>query len=408
MHLGLLDKIFQPKDVKAASAVQGYFSTLSAYTPSFTSYSGGLYEAMQTRAAIHAFANHCSKLKPEVVGSGNPQLKRLLQYKPNPYMTTSQFLYRVATIFACTNNCFIVPLYSEMTDDITGFYPLMPNRTELVHVNGEPYLRYSFANGQKAAIEYSKVGHITQMQFDHDFFGASNAEALKPTLDMIHIQNQGIVEAVKNGASLRFLAKLAQTLKPSTLDAERRALRESNLSAENNGGFLLVDAKYEDVKQINSQPYVVDEKQMDLIQRNIHNYFGTNDHILQNSYSEDEYNAWYESKIEPFAVQLGMALTNMTFTDREVSFGNEIMFSANRLQYASTASKLAITQQLFDRGIMSQNDVCDVWQLPHVEDGDRRFIRGEYINTDNKDSVPAASQGAVPATEEAEENGVQT
>lgn len=388
--MGLLDVIF-PNRNKNLQAVEGYFQTLTAYNPVFTSFEGGVYEVMQTRAAIHAFALHCSKLKPEIVGSRNERLARILQHKPNPYMNTAQFLYRVATIYAATNNVFIAPIYGADYETIIGYYPLSPDRVEIVHVHQKPYLRYTFANGQKAAVELERAGIMTQMQYKSDFFGESNAEIIDPTLQMIHMQNEGIVNAVKNGAALRFIARLAQTFKPSTLAEERKSLRESNLSADNNGGFLLIDGKYSDVKQIDSKPFIVDAEQMALINANIFNYFGTNEDILQNKFNEERANAFYEGKIEPFAVNLGLTMTNMTFTDHAISFGNEIMFSANRLQYASTSAKLQVSQQLFDRGILSQNDVCDIWQLPHIEGGDRRFIRGEYRDNDEeKQPTPPA------------------
>ena len=385
--MGLLEKLFPRR--KDADKVEGYFKTLTAYTPVFTTFEGGVYEVMQTRAAIHAFATHISKLKPEIVGSRNEKLARILSHRPNPYMNTSQFLYRTATIYAATNNAFIVPLYGPDYQTITGYYPLCPERVEIVQVQGKPYLRYMFANGQRAAVELENAGVLTQMQFKNDFFGDSNAGIIDPTLKLIDIQNQGIVQAVKNGATLRFIAKLAQTLKDSTIREERARLREENLAAENTGGIFLVDAKYSDVKQIDSKAFVVDAEQMKIINENVYNYFGVNEYILQNKFNEEQFNAWYEGKLEPFIVQLGLALTNMTFSDHEIAFGNEIMFSANRLQYASTNAKLQVSQQLFDRGILSQNDVCDIWQLPHIEGGDKRYIRGEYKDNGAKEDTPA-------------------
>ena len=383
--MGLLEKIF-PRRV-GADKVEGYFKTLTAYNPVFTTFEGGVYEVMQTRAAIHAFANHISKLKPEIVGSRNEKLARILSHRPNPYMNTSQFLYRVATIFAANNNSYIAPIYGPDYQSIVGYYPLCPDRVELVQVNGKLFIRYTFANGQRAAIEYENAGVLTQMQYKNDFFGDSNAGVIDPTLQMIDIQNQGIVQAIKNGATLRFIAKLAQTLKDSTIREERARLREENLAADNTGGIFLVDAKYSDVKQIDSKSYVCDAEQMKLINENVYNYFGVNEAILQNKFNEEQFNAWYEGKLEPFIVQLGLALTNMTFSDHEIAFGNEIMFSANRLQYASTNSKLLVSQQLFDRGILSQNDVCDIWQLPHIEGGDKRYIRGEYKENGAKEKT---------------------
>ena len=117
---------------------------------------------------------------------------------------------------------------------------------------------------------------------------------------------------------------------------------------------------------------------MEQINENVFNYFGTNANILQNKYSEDEWNAYYEGKIEPFALQLSLVMSNMTFTARELSFGNAITFTANRLQYASNQTKLNISTQLFDRGLMSRNDVMDIWNMAHVEDGDKYYIRKEY------------------------------
>ena len=385
--MGLLEKIFPRRG--ETEKIEGYFKTLTAYQPVFTTFEGGVYEVMQTRAAIHAFATHISKLKPEIVGSRNEKLARILSHRPNPYMNTSQFLYRVATIYAATNNAFIVPLYGPDYQTIVGYYPLCPDRVEIVQVQGKPYLRYTFTSGQRAAVELDRAGVLTQMQFKNDFFGDSNAGIIDPTLQMIDIQNQGIINAVKNGASLRFIAKLAQALKDTTIREERQRLREENLASENTGGFLLVDAKYSDVKQIDSKAFIVDAEQMKIINENVYNYFGVNEAILQNKFNEEQFNAWYEGKLEPFIVQLGLALTNMTFSDHEIAFGNEIMFSANRLQYASTNSKLMVSQQLFDRGILSQNDVCDIWQLPHIEGGDRRYIRGEYKDNGTTDEKPA-------------------
>ena len=392
--MGLLEKLFPRR--KDADKVEGYFKTLTAYNPVFTTFEGGVYEVMQTRAAIHAFATHISKLKPEIVGSRNERLARILSHKPNPYMNTSQFLYRTATIYAASNNAFIVPLYGPDYQTITGYYPLYPERVEIVQVQGKPYLRYTFLNGQRAAIELENAGVMTQMQYKNDFFGDSNAGVIDPTLKLIDIQNQGIVQAVKNGATLRFIAKLAQTLKDATIREERARLREENLAAENSGGIFLVDAKYSDVKQIDSKSFVVDAEQMKIINENVYNYFGVNEAILQNKFNEEQFNAWYEGKLEPFIVQLGLTLTNMTFSDHEIAFGNEIMFSANRLQYASTNSKLLVSQQLFDRGILSQNDVCDIWQLPHIEGGDKRYIRGEYKENGAKEDTPAPVPDSEP------------
>ena len=373
-NLGVFETIFRRP--RADLRADGYFKMLNGYTPVFSDAPESIYEMELTRAAIHSFATFASKLIPEVSGTARRSLAKTLEFKPNPFMDTSKFIYRVATILSVNNTCFIVPIEDEY-GDLCGYYPILPRRCEVVDYNGAPFLRYTFGNGQKAAIEFERVGVLTQFQYTDDFFGESNA-ALRPTMQLIATQNQGIINGVKNSASVRFLAKVANMLKPEDIAKERKRFTADNLSSDNQSGMVIYDAKFADVKPIDSKPFTVNAAQMAQINENVFNYFGTNAHILQNSYNEDEWNAYYEGKIEPFAIQLSLVMSNMTFTPRELSYGNMITFTANRLQYASNTSKLNISTQLFDRGLMTRNDIMDIWNMSHVEDGDKYYIRREY------------------------------
>ena len=389
-NMGVFETIFRkPKaDLKA----EGYFKMLNGYTPVFSNAPESIYEMELTRAAIHSFASFASKLKPEISGTAQKNLERTLQFKPNPFMDTSKFIYRIATILSVNNTCFIVPIEDEF-GGLIGDYPLLPQRCEVVEYNGAPFLRYTFGSGQKAAIEFERVGVMTQFQYTDDFFGESNA-ALRPTMQLIHTQNQGIINGVKNSASIRFLAKVANMLKPEDITKERKRFTADNLSAENQSGMVIYDAKFADVKPIESKPFTVNAAQMAQINENVFNYFGTNAGILQNKYTEDEWNAYYEGKIEPFAIQLSLVMSNMTYTARELSFGNAITFTANRLQYASNQTKLNISTQLFDRGLLNRNGVMDVWNMAHVEGGEKYYIRKEYAEVSElgKEVTPNAKK----------------
>ena len=383
--MGLFDKIFsKPAQQKQ---VDGYFKMLSSYTPSFSTYQGGIYEMELTRAAIHSFATLCSKLKPEIQGTAYKNLEKTLQFKPNQFMDTTKFIYRLATILSVDTTAFIIPLYAEDYQTIIGYYPILPNRTEIVQFRGEPWLRYTFANGEKAAMELDRVGVLTQYQYKNDFFGDGNS-ALNPTLKLLDIQKQGMEEGIKQSAMIRFMAKLGQTLRPEDITKERKRFSEDNLSSDNTTGVMMFDAKYSDVKQIDSKPFIIDADQMKLIQTNVYNYFSTNEKILQNNANDVENNSYFEGKIEPFAIQLGLVMTNMTFTPHEKAFGNQIFFSANRMQSASHAIKLQMATQLFDRGVLTLNGVMDLFNMAHVENGDQRYIRREYVEVDKLDVDP--------------------
>lgn len=383
--MGLFDMIFKkPLEQQQAEKIQGYFKMLNGYTPAFTTYNGSLYEYEITRAAIHAFALHASKLQPEAQGSAYKILGKRLETRMNPFQDTTKFLYRVATILEVDNNAFIVPLTDETGKVVIGFFPIRPSRSEVMQdKEGNPWLRYTFANGQRAAIEFDRVGIINKFQLNNDLFGESN-DALTSTLQLISTNNQGIIEGVKASATIRFMARLANVFKPGDIAKERDRFVADNLSAENNSGVMMFDNKYAEVKQIDSKPFVVDADQMKNIDDRVYNYFGCNGDILQNKFTEEGWNSYYEGKVEPFAIQLSLVMTNMLYTEREIAQGNRLIFKCNRLDYMTTANKRELVFGAFDRGFMSHNTGCGILGLPtRGKEGDKYFIRVEYAEVDN-------------------------
>ncbi|MHC1696445.1 MAG: phage portal protein [Eubacteriales bacterium] len=373
--MGLFEKIFGKQTTP--ERVKGYFKTLTAYNPVFTSYSGGVYEMELTRAAIHARATHISKLKPEVIGSAYKSLNPVLQNRPNPFMDTTKFLYKLSTTLDCENTAFIVPMYDRDGETIIGYYPINPMRCEVREYEGQPYLVYRFGSGQTAAIEFERVGILNKFFYKDDLFGESN-RTLNPTMQLMNIQNQGIMNGVKQSAAIRFITRLTNTYKETDIRDMRKRFSEENLSADNDTGVLMFDSKVADVKQVLSKPFIIDSAQMEHIKNNVFSYFGVNEGILQNKFKDEDWSAFYEGGVEPFSLQLSLVMTNMTYTQREVAVGNKIMWTSNRLQYAKTETKLQVVTQLFDRGLMTKNQGLEVFNMPPVKDGDKYYIRKEY------------------------------
>ena len=372
--IGAFDKIF-PRRPRGNKQVNGYFRMLDGYTPVFNSYDGGVYEMELTRSCIHTFANHCSKLLPTATGPSKKRLQPMLDGRPNEFMTSAQFIYKVATIYEAQNTCFIVPILDAF-DRVVGYYPVNPQQTELIEVEGEPWLRYKFRNGEHAAMELCRCGTVSKYLYKSDIKGETN-DALAPTLQLLSVQNQGIAEGIKNSASFRFMASVGNFAKGKDLTNERRNWVANNLGADS-GGLALFPSTYTNVQQIQSTAKIVDPEQMTIIQARVLNYFGCNEDVLQNKAVGDVWSAYYEGKIEPFAIQLSQAMTCMTFSQNEQTRGNSIMWSANRMQYMTNADKLQVSSQMIDRAILTINDIMDIWNLPHVPDGDKRYIRREY------------------------------
>ena len=374
--MGLIDKIF-PKNNQSKAMSNGYYKTLTAYTPIFTNWGGELYESELVRSAIHARAVHISKLQVTVSGAAKPKLTTKLKNGPNEWQTWGQFLYRLSTILDMQNTAFIVPVM-DVYGEVTGVYPILPSMCEIIEHQKEPWLRYRFSNGQYASIEMKYCGIMNKFQYRDDFFGEKNT-ALTPTMELINIQNQGIAEGVKSAATYRFMAKVNNFTKTEDLKKERERFTRENLQ-EGDGGILLFPNTYSDIKQVESKPFIVDADQMKAIKENVFNYFGVNDDILQNKAFGDKWSAFYEGAIEPFAIQFSDVITKMTYTERERASGSFIMATANRLQYMSNTEKLNVSSQMADRGIMNRDEIREIWNLPPLPNGQGQAytIRGEY------------------------------
>ena len=249
--MSLFDAIFKNRP-KERGAYQGYYKMLNGYRPAFTSWGGSIYESELIRAAIHAKAKHVAKLKVETQGAARPALTAKLKNNPNQWQTWSQFLYRLDTILEVHNTAYIVPVYDEYGEP-SGVFSVLPKKCELVQFGGVPYLRYTFSNGQKAAVELAYCGIMVKHQYRDDLIGENNASML-PTMELIHIQNQGIKEGVKSAATYRFLAQLSNFASEEDLAKERKQFSEKNFGREAEaGGLLLFPNTYSNIKQIDAK-----------------------------------------------------------------------------------------------------------------------------------------------------------
>lgn len=397
--MGLFDKIFRPKKFVADQ----YFHTLTAYEPVFRKWRGEIYESALVRAAIDAKARHISKLQIKIHGAAQPKVKTILKKRPNEFQTWSQFLYRAETILEMQNTCFIVPMI-DVENEVVGLWTCLPEKcTILEDKRGREYLEYTFKNNQKAAVELSRCGILTKHQYRSDFFGERN-DALDETLALLDIERQGIEEGVKSASTFRFLARATNFKDPEDLALEQKNFTARNMRADASG-FLLFPNTYDGIQQISSKAYTVDANEQALIQRNVFDYFGVSEDVIQNKASGAALDALFDGAIEPFAIQLGEVLTFMLFSDLEIGHGAKVEVAANRLQYMSTSDKINFVAQLADRGMITINEARELINYSPLPDeiGGLLPIRGEYYFVGDKDPAPA--EPAAPT--EGEENGNQ-
>ena len=374
--MGLFEKLF-PRPKKPAADEQ-YFLLFNGYSPVFTTAGGCIYEKGLIRAAINANATACSKLEPEISGDASAAVKAALKVRMNEFMTTSQFLYRLATILYVENTAFIAPV-EDFYGNLKGFYPVLPSTAQMVESQGKQYLRFRFGSGKTTAIEWEKVGVLTRYQYDNDIFGSNNA-ALNPTIQLIDAQTDGIINGVKSSANIRFLGRVANILDEADLAEARTKFIEQNLGPANNGGIILTDNKITDITPIDSKPMTIDARQMQQIKESVFDYFGCSEAIIQNTYNEDQWNAYYEGCIEPLAIQLSQVMTSMIFTPEEIAADKQIQFTANWLQYASNRTKKQIISDFLDRGVITLNESRKIINMSRIDEpwADEHWIRKEY------------------------------
>lgn len=378
--MGLFEKLFPKKheDIRVGQ----YFKLLNGYTPAFTTWDGQLYESELVRSAIDARSRHISKLSVRIDGAAQPKLQTKLAKRPYNYQTWSQFLYRLNTLLDMKNTAFIIPTYDRF-NEINGITTVYTDHWELLDVNGDPWVRLYFDHGRHTAEQLSRIGIMTKFQYKSDLFGESN-RAMDTTMELINLQNQGIEEAVKSTASYKFMARVNNFAKAEDLTKERNRFNSENFGGKAGGGIILFPNTYSDIAQISVKPYTVDADQMAKIKENVFDYFGVNEKILQNSAMGDELDAFFNGAIEPFSIQLSEVLTKMLFTDTEQAHGSVVYATANRLQYMPVAQKIAMAQQLGDRGMIMIDEVRELFNYPPLPNGAGQHapIRGEFYMVD--------------------------
>ncbi|MBQ6621951.1 MAG: phage portal protein [Mogibacterium sp.] len=368
----------QKQDYLTAEQV---YKVFTSYNPTWHSWHGKIYESELVRAAVDAKARHISKLKVDFLGAARPQLQARMKYEPNAWQTWGQFLYRASTILDMQNTCFIAPIIGEF-DEIAGYTTLLPSECELRNYEGTIWLLYRFRSGQVGAIEFDRVGILTKYQYKSEFFGESNG-ALTNTMRLLDIQSQGIEAAVKTAGNFSFIARLVNMRSPADLQKQQKDFNEKNLRADASG-VLLFPNTVDNIQQVKSERFTISAEEQKLIQTNVQDYFGVNEKVIQNIASGDEMDSFFNGAIEPFAIMLSDIMTKMTYSHREQSHGAKVLCTANRLQYMAVDKKIKMAQQLGDRGMMTINEVRELFNYPPLPDGDRAIIRGEYYDSEDK------------------------
>lgn len=387
--MGLFDRIFNKKALPVTVRTDALINEQQGV---FTRWNGDAYSSDIYRAGVDAIARNVAKLKGSHVikyadhaaTAGECKLNRLLQTRPNDYMSAYDFLYKLCTRYYLNNNAFAL-LDKDDRGNVRAIYPITETYVEfLSDATNELYCRFTFRSGKTAVFNYRDIIHLRRNFNNNELLGDDNA-ALTPALELAHTQNEGIISGIKAGANIRGILHFTQIMPPSKMKEEKDAFIADYLTMNNDGGVVATDQKSE-YTPIESKPVLLSAEQANAISEKIYNYLGVSKEIVNSSYNEEQFSSFYESTVEPFALALSLEFTAKVFNDREQAFGNAIIFDSGRMNYTSPQTKVNLIKELVPFGVLSINQALEILNLPPIADGDRRLQSLNYVSAQQADA----------------------
>ena len=364
---------------------------INSFNSLIINYNSEIYNDLTVRSCVDTIARHVSKLKPVHIIKDedgrhlqNTTINSLLNSRPNIYMSTADFLYKVTSQLLYYGNAFIF-LQKDTQNNIIGFYPIDFATCELKEVNNALYLKFNFYTGKTIAVPYTDIIHIRRNFSSHDFLGQDAYQPLQETLSNLFKARRSISNKVENSGKISGVLKIKGNVGQENWITQAKTFAKNFMSFSNDtGGIAAVDSST-DFVPITNKVESAEDTQLKYLQSEVYSYFGLTEAIVSGNYTETEWQAFYESIIESIKIQLSQEFTAKVFTDQERKYGNLIDFNSNRLTYASTANKVSMVKELGALGLLTTNEARELFDLPPVEDGDKRLVSLNYINAAKAD-----------------------
>lgn len=384
----LFKKVFgDDKNVQLGTRLQ----LVNGYEAIFTNYDGQIYDNPTVRACIDTIARNAAKLNPKHIRSTdknykilNEDIYHIIAEQPNEIMNAYDFYYKIFSELYLNNNVFVYIMRDENLK-VIGLYPILFNQADFVEYQNQIYVKFRFGTGKIRTVAYNDLIHLRRFFCKNDILGGSNLPVVS-ALSFQHILKEGIINAIKITMSIKgYLKSTKSMLSPKDAKKLRDNFIKDFVSDDNSSGIGALDATT-DFKEVNLDPTVASDAQMTDNKNEILDYFNLNENIIQSKYSEDEWNAFYESVLEPLGIQIGMEFTNKIFTYGERYHGNKIIFEANRLQYASNKTKIEVARYLNNYLYIDEiREILNLAPLPNGE-GQKLMQDLNHINSNIADT----------------------
>jgi len=362
------------------------FKLLDGNKAIFTPYRGEFDKDPDVLTCIDAIARNGAKMHPKHLRETEGKIEyikgktyRFIAEQPNELQNAYQFYYQVIATLELYNEAFIY-IKRDKDLNIEGLYPLIYTEGKYYEWQDKLYLKFKFGRNSEKYVPMDSCIHLTRFLGDDGLSGGSIKPIIK-TLSMKHILDEGIINAIRTTSSIRGIVKSTKALlKPEDVKKMRDQFVRDFIIDGDRTGVGGLDATT-DFIPVNITPTTASEAQIKEIDDKVLSYFGVNKNILQSSYNENEWNAFYESVLEPIGIQMTLEFTNKIFTPIQKFFGNKIVFESNRLQYASNNTKIELIR--YASNIMTVNEQREVFNLAPIDGGDIFLIDQNHEANEN-------------------------
>lgn len=369
--------------------------------------SSDLYESDVIGSIANCIASNLGKLTPQVIrrdAAGltikDDYLAKLLSLRWSPEITPFDGLYKMASDLVYKSNAFAVVFYNTDFTRVQSIVPVTVRSFRIWEEDNNIFFRFVWDyNGEEYTLPYQSVIHLKARYDRKRFIGTSPESQLKTTLELLDTTGESLRNAVNNSANLKGYLKYNNFADEDELKQKVRDFQEAYMSAANDGGIAGLDNSME-FHEITQHTNAIPVTQSAFLRENLYRYYNVNEKILNSTYNESEWNAFYEAVIEPIALQLSLEFTYKLLSERERGFGNKIIFTANRLQYATLQTRVNLGSQLFDRGIITINEYRELMYYEPIEDGDVRMVSLNYVKADEQSIYQIGEDAAAGSGED--------
>lgn len=410
-----------PKNTKFAP-------TLDGFLPIYSQFGTNIYASDVVQQALKCIVDEMKKLNPTHVRykksdpipvKGNVQ--DILD-NPNQLMTTSEFLEKTCWLLLMNYNVFIIPTYYVWTEeriDASGnkilverrryeaLYPINPTQVDFIEdASGRLFVKFLFWNGYTTTIAYDDVIHIRYNYSINQYMGGNEMgqpdhQALLSTLELNDTLLRGIAKAMKASYAVNGVVKYNTLMDQGKTEAAMKELEQKLANAES--GFLPLDLKA-DFTPLEHKSELVDEGTLKFIDEKILRNWKVPLAILTGDYIKEQYEAFYQSALEPLIKAISQAFTKKIFTSRERAFGNKIELYPKDLIFMTTAQKIEMVNLLAPTGAIFENEKRTIFGLvPLPELEGKRYMSLNWIDANDASQYQVGKENIDVVDEEKQE-----